>query len=210
MNFNHLKQNKKKLFLAAAVLWLLVCVFVTPVFTTVTLTFESDPHGEVVTTVFAGFRGEHNCPGRPSPGGGDSGVARVFYGDLQYGRHCSLKRIDPLDQHYSTGEPLTITGLTVKKNGIQTVALTGDELRTYFTVNGRSGADRRGRLYLPCDRRGFPDASDWTHSKHCTPGRPLRRGFWAGLEAVSCWYWLFFWCAWFVRAMRRNKVSFLN
>ena len=33
MNFNHLKQNKKKLFLAAAVLWLLVCVFVTPVFT---------------------------------------------------------------------------------------------------------------------------------------------------------------------------------
>ena len=135
MNFNHLKQNKKKLFLAAAVLWLLVCVFVTPVFTTVTLTFESDPHGEVVTTVFAGSganitaRDDHH---RVMV----NGVARVFYGDLQYGRHCSLKRIDPLDQHYSTGEPLTITGLTVKKNGIQTVALTGDELRTYFTVNG--------------------------------------------------------------------------
>ena len=135
MNFNHLKQNKKKLFLAAAVLWLLVCVFVTPVFTTVTLTFESDPHGEVVTTVFAGSganitaRDDHHRVVV-------NGVARVFYGDLQYGRHCSLKRIDPLDQHYSTGEPLTITGLTVKKNGIQTVALTGDELRTYFTVNG--------------------------------------------------------------------------
>lgn len=135
MNFNHLKQNKKNLFLAAAVLWLLVCVFVTPVFTTVTLTFESDPHGEVVTTVFAG-------PGANITARDDhhrvvvNGVARIFYGDIQYGSHCSLKRIDPLDQHYSTGEPLTITELTVKKNGIQTVALTGDELRTYFTVNG--------------------------------------------------------------------------
>ncbi len=43
MNLNKLKQNKKKLFAAAAVLWLLVCMFVTPVFTTVTLTFENDP-----------------------------------------------------------------------------------------------------------------------------------------------------------------------
>ena len=134
MNLNKLKQNKKKLFAAAAVLWLLVCMFVTPVFTTVTLTFENDPHGEVVTTVFSG-------PGENVSGRDDhhrvvvNGVARIFFGDLQYGSHCSLKRIDPLDQHYSTGEPLTITGLTVSKNGIQTVDLTGDKLGTYFTVN---------------------------------------------------------------------------
>ena len=134
MNLNKLKQNKKKLFAAAAVLWLLVCMFVTPVFTTVTLTFENDPHGEVVTTVFSG-------PGENVSGRDEhhrvvvNGVARIFFGDLQYGSHCSLKRIDPLDQHYSTGEPLTITGLTVSKNGIQTVDLTGDKLGTYFTVN---------------------------------------------------------------------------
>ena len=134
MNLNKLKQNKKKLFAAAAVLWLLVCMFVTPVFTTVTLTFENDPHGEVVTTVFSG-------PGENVSGRDEhhrvvvNGVARIFFGDLQYGSHCSLKRIDPLDQHYSTGEPLTITRLTVLKNGIQTVDLTGDKLGTYFTVN---------------------------------------------------------------------------
>ena len=134
MNLNKLKQNKKKLFAAAAVLWLLVCMFVTPVFTTVTLTFENDPHGEVVTTVFSG-------PGENVSGRDEhhrvvvNGVARIFFGDLQCGSHCSLKRIDPLDQHYSTGEPLTITRLTVSKNGIQTVDLTGDKLGTYFTVN---------------------------------------------------------------------------
>ena len=103
MNLNKLKQNKKKLFAAAAVLWLLVCMFVTPVFTTVTLTFENDPHGEVVTTVFSG-------PGENVSGRDEhhrvvvNGVARIFFGDLQYGSHCSLKRIDPLDQHYSTVE----------------------------------------------------------------------------------------------------------
>ena len=54
MNFNHLKQNKKKLFVPAAVLWLLVCILVTPIYTTMTLTFAEDPAGEVITTVYAG------------------------------------------------------------------------------------------------------------------------------------------------------------
>lgn len=134
MKFRNLQTNNWKFYAAAAVLWLLVCLFFTPICTTVTLTFESDPHGEVVTTVFAG-------PGENVREIDDhhrvvvGGVARIFYGEIQYGSHCSLKRIDPLDQHYSTGEPLTITGLTVKKNGIRTVTLTGDELRTYFRVN---------------------------------------------------------------------------
>ncbi len=115
-------------------MWLLVCLLFTPICTTVTLSFESDPHGEVVTTVFAGV-------GDNISGKDDhhrvvvNGVARIFYGEIQYGDHCALKRIDPLDQHYSTGEPLTLTGLSVRKNGIQILSLTADDLRTYFTVN---------------------------------------------------------------------------
>jgi len=64
-----------------------------------------------------------------------NGVARIFFGDLQYGSHCSLKRIDPLDQHYSYRRAADHHRADRVENGIQTISLTGDELRTYFTVN---------------------------------------------------------------------------
>ncbi len=130
-------ENKKTWILrtgAAVLVWLLLCVFVTPVYTTVTLTFAEDPHGEVITTVFTGLRGQ--VTGRDARYRAvNHGIARISFLDLQYGSHCSLKRIDPLDQYYSAGEPLTLTGLTVSKNGIPTMELKGSELTSCFLVN---------------------------------------------------------------------------
>ena len=48
--------NKKLVILALAALWTVLCLFLTPVYTTVTLNFAEDPHGEVIVTVFAGPR----------------------------------------------------------------------------------------------------------------------------------------------------------
>ena len=142
MNFNRLKQNKKKLFVAAAVLWLLVCMLITPVFTTVTLTFAEDPAGEVITTVYAGPR-NNISPSDARSRVVNSGVARIFWLDFQYGSHCSLKRIDPVQQAYDGA--LTIEKLTVRKNGLPVISISGGELKNYFTGNEQTaftdGAD---------------------------------------------------------------------
>lgn len=118
---------------AAVVTWLLLCFFLTPVYTTVTLTFEEDPRGEVITTVYAG-PGENVKPKEAKSRVINSGTARISYQDIQYGDHCSLKRIDPLQQSYEEG-PLTISRLTVRQNGLLTISLAGEELGAYFTGN---------------------------------------------------------------------------
>ena len=142
MNFNRLKQNKQKLFVAAAVLWLLVCMLVTPVYTTVTLTFAEDPAGEVITTVYAGPR-NNISPSDARSRVVNSGVARISWLDFQYGSHCSLKRIDPVQQAYDGA--LTIEKLTVRKNGLPVISISGGELKNYFTGNEQTaftdGAD---------------------------------------------------------------------
>ena len=43
--------KKPQFCLAAALLWIVLCVIATPVYTTVTLSFQDDPEGEVITTV---------------------------------------------------------------------------------------------------------------------------------------------------------------
>ncbi len=118
---------------AAALLWLLICLLITPVYTTVTLTFAEDPSGEVITTVFAG-PGENVAASDAKSRVVNDGVARISWLDLQYGNHCSLKRIDPVDQAYSAGD-LTIKSLTVRRNGIVMVSLKGEELKEYFSGN---------------------------------------------------------------------------
>ncbi len=144
MNFNRLKQNKKKLFVAAAVLWLLVCMLVTPVYTTVTLTFAEDPAGEVITTVYAGPR-NNISPSDARSRVVNSGVARISWLDFQYGSHCSLKRIDPVQQAYDGA--LTIEKLTVRKNGLPVISISGEELKNYFTGN---------------EQTAFTDSTDFT------------------------------------------------
>ena len=101
---------------AAALAWLILCLIVTPVYTTVTLTFAEDPSGEVITTVFAG-PGENVTSSDARSRVVNSAVARISWLDLKYGKHCSLKRVDPVDQAYAEGT-LTIDSLTVRQNGI--------------------------------------------------------------------------------------------
>lgn len=128
-----LTQHKKQLPLLLAAFWLIICLFATPVYTTVTLTFAEDPSGEVITTVFAG-PGENVSSRDAHSRVVNSGVARISWLDVSYGSHCSLKRIDPVDTAYDAGT-LTITSLTVRQNGFRTIALEGEELKTYFTGN---------------------------------------------------------------------------
>ena len=51
MMLKSIRNRKWVLAGAAALLWLLICLVVTPVYTTVTLTYAEDPSGEVITTV---------------------------------------------------------------------------------------------------------------------------------------------------------------
>ena len=127
-------RKQRNLFLGAAILlWLMICMVLTPVYTTVTLTFENDPSGEVITTVYAGPR-ENVSPSDARSRVVNSGVARISYLDIHYGNHCSLKRIDPVDRFYD-GE-LTVSSITVRQNGIVTMRLTeAEELRACFTGN---------------------------------------------------------------------------
>ena len=113
-------KNKKLLLGSMFCIWLLVCMVFTPVYTTVTLNFAEDPGGEVITTVFSGF-GKHVSGHDARYRVVNYGVARISYLDIQYGSHCSLKRIDPLDQYYNREEPLSLTGLTISKNGIRVI-----------------------------------------------------------------------------------------
>ena len=117
----------------ALVLLFLFCLLVTPVYTTVTMTFAEDPSGEVITTVYSGPRTNVSASDAKSRVV-NSGVARISFLDLKYGRHCSLKRIDPVDQ-LSGNETLTVDSLTVRKNGIPVISLSGKELFQYFTGN---------------------------------------------------------------------------
>ena len=119
--------------LGAIALWFLFCIAVTPVYTTVTMEFAEDPRGEVITTVYAGPR-QHVRPSDAKSRVVNSGTARISFLDVRYGNHCSLKRIDPLDQSYTAGT-LTVERLTVRQNGFKTIDLTGEELRGCFTGN---------------------------------------------------------------------------
>ncbi len=128
---NHWKKQNKYI-LAALLLWFLLCIFLTPVYTTVTMELKEDPSGEFVTTVYAGPR-QHVRPSDARSRVINYGTARISFWDVRYGKHCSLKRIDPVDQ--LCGENLTIQSLTVRQNGILTIQLKGEELRQYFTGN---------------------------------------------------------------------------
>lgn len=117
-----------------AAVWVLACLFFTPVYTTVSLVFADDPHGEVIAAVFAG-PGKHVAAGDAKYRVVNHGIANISYLDIQAGKRCSLKRIDPLDQYYQSGEPLALTGITVSKNGILTAKLTGEDISAYFSAN---------------------------------------------------------------------------
>ena len=126
--------KKYRIFVLGAILfWFLSCMIVTPVYTTVTLEFAEDPRGEVITTIYAGPR-QHVRPSDARSRVVNSGTARISFLDVRYGTHCSLKRIDPLDQSYTEGT-LTVERLTVRQNGFLTIDLTGEELRECFTGN---------------------------------------------------------------------------
>lgn len=125
-------KQKPTLAAAIAVLFILLCVSFTPIYTTVTLTFAEDPSGEVITTVYAGPR-KPVVPSDAKSRVVNSAVARISFLDIQYGGHCSLKRIDPVDQGYDG--TLTITGMSVRQNGVQTLFLNEETLRTYFYGN---------------------------------------------------------------------------
>ncbi|MCI8598607.1 MAG: DUF2142 domain-containing protein [Lachnospiraceae bacterium] len=129
------KKEKKRIWGLGAIVigWLLLCILLTPVYTTVTLTFAEDPSGEVITTIYAGAR-TNVSPSDARSRVVNGGIARISFLDIQYGSHCSLKRIDPVDQAYEAGD-LTITHITVRQNGILTISLEGEELGNYFTGN---------------------------------------------------------------------------
>lgn len=117
----------------ALILWLLVCIVLIPVYTTVTLDFAEDPSGEYITTVYAGPRSHVRASDAKSRVI-NSGTARISFLDVHYGKHCSLKRIDPLDRGYESGA-LTLQRVTVRQNGFVTIDITEKELRSFFTGN---------------------------------------------------------------------------
>ena len=84
-------QKRKILLTCVAVLWFIICVLITPIYTTVTLNFENDPSGEAITTVFAGPR-SNVVPSDAKSRVINSGVARISYLDFRYGTHCSFSR----------------------------------------------------------------------------------------------------------------------
>ena len=47
--------KNKKMYIVVA-MWVLLCLLVTPVYTTVTVNYLPDPSGEAVTTVFTSLR----------------------------------------------------------------------------------------------------------------------------------------------------------
>lgn len=204
--------RQAKLLLGCALLaWLLVCIAVTPVYTTITISFAEDPSGEYITTVYAGPR-QHVRPEDAKSRVINSGTARISYLDVRYGAHCSLKRIDPLDGAYDAGS-LTVERLTVRQNGFVTISLAGDRLRDYFTGNEHvqftedegftfeiTGEDPQ---LIPTE--GF-----------CALYRQFRFpvvlvGF---LASLGIWAFLFFVCRWLYREQKtasvmERRVSFL-
>jgi len=125
--------KNKKLYIVVT-MWILLCLLVTPVYTTVTVNYAPDPSGEAVTTVFTSLR-ENVSPAGARARVIYEGVARISFYDLQYGKHCSVKRIDPLDENWQNGELVTISEITVHKNGLLAWEASGAELNQYFTGN---------------------------------------------------------------------------
>lgn len=132
MKFFEFLKNKKMYIVVA--MWVLLCLLVTPVYTTVTVNFTPDPSGEAVTTVFTSLRENVTSTGARARTIYE-GVARISFYDLQYGNHCSVKRIDPLDENWQNEELVTISSITVHKNGLPAWEASGTELNEYFTGN---------------------------------------------------------------------------
>lgn len=133
MNFIK-KISKKQWGITAVALWILVCLLVTPVYTTITVNYAGDPSGEAITTVFTSLRENVTVRGARARVIYE-GVARVSFYDLQYGEHCSVKRIDPLDENWQSEELVTISEIQVHKNGRLVWEASGEELREYFYGN---------------------------------------------------------------------------
>ena len=125
--------KNKKMYIVVA-MWVLLCLVATPVYTTVTVNYADDPAGEAVTTVFTSLRENVTSRGARARTIYE-GVARISFYDLQYGNHCSVKRIDPLDENWQKDELVTISSIEVWKNGIMTCQVSGTELKEYFTGN---------------------------------------------------------------------------
>ena len=132
MKLINLLKNKKMYIVVT--MWVLLCLLVTPVYTTVTVNFAGDPSGEAVTTIFTSLR-ENVSPAGARARVIYEGVARISFYDLQYGNHCSVKRIDPLDENWQNEELVTISGIEVSKNGLPVWEASGAELNKYFTGN---------------------------------------------------------------------------
>ena len=132
MKLINLLKNKKMYIVVT--MWVLLCLLVTPVYTTVTVNFAGDPSGEAVTTIFTSLR-ENVSPAGARARVIYEGVARISFYDLQYGKHCSVKRIDPLDENWQNEELVTISGIEVSKNGLPVWEASGAELNEYFTGN---------------------------------------------------------------------------
>ena len=130
MKLINLLKNKKMYIVVT--MWVLLCLLVTPVYTTVTVNFAGDPSGEAVTTIFTSLR-ENVSPAGARARVIYEGVARISFYDLQYGNHCSVKRIDPLDENWQNEDLVTISGIEVSKNGLPVWEASGAELNKYFT-----------------------------------------------------------------------------
>lgn len=128
------KISKKQWCIGFVALWALLCLLVTPVYTTITVNYASDPSGEAITTVFTSLRENVTAKGARARVIYD-GVARVSFCDLQYGKHCSVKRIDPLDENWNNQEIVTISSIVVQKNGLVVWETSGKMLNEYFTGN---------------------------------------------------------------------------
>ena len=132
MKLINLLKNKKMYIVVT--MWVLLCLLVTPVYTTVTVNFADDPSGEAVTTIFTSLRENVSSAGARARVIYE-GVARISFYDLQYGNHCSVKRIDPLDENWQNEDLVTISGIEVSKNGLPVWEASGAELNKYFTGN---------------------------------------------------------------------------
>lgn len=134
MKLKRLEFLKHKRWFAAAVLWVLLCLVAAPVYTTVTVEFAEDPSGEAVTAVFTSLRENVTAKGARARAIYD-GTARISFYDVQYGNHCSIKRIDPLDSEWQKEELVTISAVSVQKNGMLVWSAGGEALAEYFTGN---------------------------------------------------------------------------
>ncbi|MCI9133885.1 MAG: DUF2142 domain-containing protein [Lachnospiraceae bacterium] len=126
--------GKSKLLLGLSALWLVFCILLTPVYTTVKLDFAQDPSGEAIATVFTSLHGPVTARGAKARVI-TSGTVRISFLDFQYGSHCSFQRIDPVDEYWQQEELLTLRGITVYKNGFPVMKLSGTSLTDYFSGN---------------------------------------------------------------------------